>query len=972
MSQHITPRVFVSAVSSDLGSARKMVNDALTRIECLPIEESVFGTEYGPIRDMLQRKIADCQAVIHLVGRGYGGEPDPQTLPTGQPRRSWTQIEYDLAKELGKKLYIIVCDDVFPFDALPSPEPDEKTSLQAKHRQAVLDDQHLWHTVRDADQLRAQVENLKVPLDEVRSELVTVAGKVEKTGRRLGRWVIGVAALVLLSIGIGGFVVWQQNLEKDEIARLKKLAEEEATQRAADKKLQQQFAERFLEKLIRGKNLPVEVARKQALADLPELTRLSADAIRQIIDGRITELTKDAGATPLDRARAKLTIADYDGVLAEAAKQRTDSRELEMLAGAAALARFRQQPRPEWNEKAAAAFHRALALSDAKTEPLAWADAADWTAFVLHDLGRYSAAEPLLRKALKLREARLGPDDPEVANCLNNLALLLQATNRLAPAEPLMRRALAIDEQSYGAEHPYVAIHLNSLAQLLQATNRLAEAEPLMRRPLAIDEQSYGADHPHVAIDLNNLAQLLQDTNRLAEAEPLMRRALAVDEQFYGAEHPDVARDLNNLAALLHATNRLAEAEPLMRRMVAILDRFHKATGHEHPHMQADLENLRLLLAAMELPPDEIERRVQAAIETAGKLKPIAPEVEQLLGPAKPVAEVLEALDRQYKAEGKPAVYFLTLDKPIAPHLDELFEPNANSLSAMGVAAYLNSDFADAVVLDEESLKLYARDAEKTQQVFETRINRADARQQLGDAEQARQELRRLLPELEQDASTPAFTKGLARFHLALCEWRLGDRASAQREAEKSLQAYSQAPDENPVPEVFKKEAGQLLADIKETKPLPPRPKIDVAAELQKARDRFRARQNFARLPLDQPAAGLLNQMLNPAKPVADVLAELDRQYKADGKPAVYSLTSDHLIARHLDKLLGPAKSTKDVFDALDRQYREQGKPAVWFLPLDKPIVPHLDELLGPLPEGATNNIPPTSKPGKQKGSGNR
>ena len=55
-----------------------------------------------------------------------------------------------------------------------------------------------------------------------------------------------------------------------------------------------------------------------------------------------------------------------------------------------------------------------------------------------------------------------------------------------------MRRALAIDEKSLGPDHPDVARDLNNLAQLLQATNRLSEAEPLMRRALAIDEKSFG------------------------------------------------------------------------------------------------------------------------------------------------------------------------------------------------------------------------------------------------------------------------------------------------------------------------------------------------------------------------------------------------------------------------------------------------------------------------------------------------
>ena len=43
-----------------------------------------------------------------------------------------------------------------------------------------------------------------------------------------------------------------------------------------------------------------------------------------------------------------------------------------------------------------------------------------------------------------------------------------------------MRRALAIDEKSYGPDHPDVATDLNNLAGLMQATNRLAEAEPLI------------------------------------------------------------------------------------------------------------------------------------------------------------------------------------------------------------------------------------------------------------------------------------------------------------------------------------------------------------------------------------------------------------------------------------------------------------------------------------------------------------
>jgi hypothetical protein len=53
-------------------------------------------------------------------------------------------------------------------------------------------------------------------------------------------------------------------------------------------------------------------------------------------------------------------------------------------------------------------------------------------------------AEPLYRRALAIREQSYGPDHPEVANVLNNLATLLQNTNRPTDAEPIMRRTVEI------------------------------------------------------------------------------------------------------------------------------------------------------------------------------------------------------------------------------------------------------------------------------------------------------------------------------------------------------------------------------------------------------------------------------------------------------------------------------------------------------------------------------------------------
>jgi hypothetical protein len=440
---------------------------------------------------------------------------------------------------------------------------------------------------------------------------------------------------------------------------------------------------------------------------------------------------------------------------------------------------------------------------------------------------------------------------------------------------------------------------------------------------------------------------LLEATNRRAEAEPLFRRALAIDERSYGPDHPQVAIRLNNLAVLLRATNRLPEGEPLMRRVVRILARFQRLTGHEHPHFRDATENYRELLSLLKVAEPEIAARIKAAKEGSERLSPIVPDVERVLGPARPVADVLTALDHQYRQQGKPAVYFLKPKESIAPHLDELLGTNADRLNAQGVAAFRAGALADAVAFYEAALGLMGGQPAQVAARLGIRMNRAAALRELGLVTQARDELSKLLPELARAPEAGSPMKGRALYHLALCQWRLGDRTAAQRSAEQSLAAYDGAPKANPVDPALRQQSQDLLADVKNGKVPPPLDTKDASTALEAARARYRAREALAKLSLEEEAAPLLDQVLGPARSTQEVLEALDRRYREQGKPPVWSLPLKEPIAPHLDQLLGPARSVKDVLEALDRQYRAQGKPAVWFLPLDQPIAPHLDELLG-------------------------
>ena len=77
-----------------------------------------------------------------------------------------------------------------------------------------------------------------------------------------------------------------------------------------------------------------------------------------------------------------------------------------------------------------------------------------WLGYVYQTQGRYADAEPMYRRSLAIYEKVLGRDHPDVADSLNNLAVLYRAQGRYADAEPLYRRSLAIREKILGRAPP--------------------------------------------------------------------------------------------------------------------------------------------------------------------------------------------------------------------------------------------------------------------------------------------------------------------------------------------------------------------------------------------------------------------------------------------------------------------------------------------------------------------------------------
>ena len=100
--------------------------------------------------------------------------------------------------------------------------------------------------------------------------------------------------------------------------------------------------------------------------------------------------------------------------------------------------------------------------------------------------GKYDRGVVVAQKALEVAESSVGPDHPDVATSLNNLAFLYDTQGQYVQAEPFYKRALALKEKALGPDHPDVAMTLENMAVLYRATNRDEEAEALEQRATRI------------------------------------------------------------------------------------------------------------------------------------------------------------------------------------------------------------------------------------------------------------------------------------------------------------------------------------------------------------------------------------------------------------------------------------------------------------------------------------------------------
>jgi len=199
-------------------------------------------------------------------------------------------------------------------------------------------------------------------------------------------------------------------------------------------------------------------------------------------------------------------------------------------------------------------------------------------------LAEYEKAEELFSKAVNIKEEVLGPDSPNLAESLNNLAVALTRQGEYKKAADLHRKALNIQILHFGEEHPKVAETLSLFGSWIPVTN-IHEAARMRERSLEIRRSVYGDKHLIVASSYMETGRIKRNLVMPDEAIHDFQKALDIRKLKLGPEHPDVAESMILLGDLyrLYANNR-DSAEVYYRSALGILqdeyESYHPALLH--------------------------------------------------------------------------------------------------------------------------------------------------------------------------------------------------------------------------------------------------------------------------------------------------------------------------------------------------------------------------------------------------------
>jgi eukaryotic-like serine/threonine-protein kinase len=204
---------------------------------------------------------------------------------------------------------------------------------------------------------------------------------------------------------------------------------------------------------------------------------------------------------------------------------------------------------------------------------------------------RDAEAKKLWDEALAYAQRHYGPQHPDLALVLGNIALFEATTGDKAQALEHYQRALAIHEASLGKQHPSIGATERRIADLLAGQpEHMAKARAHYQRAVDVLTAAFPQGSPALSEALINFAMYCQQQlNDQKTALALYERARISDEHVYGADDPALFLVMHGLGAAHLELGHYDVAVQLLRRARELRLRAKHASAQSLPRLDKDL-----------------------------------------------------------------------------------------------------------------------------------------------------------------------------------------------------------------------------------------------------------------------------------------------------------------------------------------------------------------------------------------------
>ena len=549
------PRLFLSAVSTELGSARLSVAATVRMLGFDPVSQDDFPTGHGELRRWLREQIDACEGLVQIAGLGYGAEPPDVDAEFG--RVSYTQFEFLYAQSKAKKTWLLIAGQDCKRDTaiaqldLPRepnhPDPEgyqaERRQLQQAYIARLKTENHLRHTAENDTDLELKIYKLKDELSELRRH-------AERQHKRLFGMVIAIFC-GLLVLGSGGWWAYQQlytSVEQAGVVNTEKIRAHLQETVAATHRRELAAAEQSPDWKDRQRlKEAAEAAHAVRLAKIDELAASFADIEESgTATGVFQEMTRIMAGPGVDAAIAyvagqRATILQTVRARAAALRERNRA-DLQPLLKAAALHESKGQPGEA----------RALYADVLGAEP-DWPEALDAYFWFLTDQGDAALVHATLADALREYDEahrlalRLTAGDPgntewqrDLSVSYNKLGDVAVAQGKLDDAAQAYRDGLAIRNKLAAGDpgntewQRDLFVSYIKLGDVAVAQGRLEDAARAYRDGLTMANKLAAGDPGNtqwqrdLSVSYNKLGDVAVAQGKLDDAARAYRDGLAI------------------------------------------------------------------------------------------------------------------------------------------------------------------------------------------------------------------------------------------------------------------------------------------------------------------------------------------------------------------------------------------------------------------------------------------------------------